>query len=364
MKKLLYNTVAFTFLLTGCGQKEKTITPQVRSLTEAVYASGNIFPKNAYQVYANADGLLNRLFVEAGDEVSGGQPLFKIDSDVQDAKYKSSGAIYKTALDNLSQGSPALAEARAQVESARIRMENDSINYTRYKNLLEHNATSKAEYEKSLLAYSISQNDHISKKNNAEKLRRQLYVDLQNAESIYKSSAKEEQNFLVKALFNGTVYEIYKEPGEAVRKNEPVALLGENDDNYIRLSVDELDIEKVHPGQEVLVKVDLYKDKLYKAKVTRKYRKMNIQDQSFRVDAAFSGEKPSSYYGLTVEANIVIRKKENAMVLPKNVLSGQDSIWIKTNDGTQKIRIKKGIEDFDYVEVLDGIKRNTEVVYK
>jgi HlyD family secretion protein len=364
MKGNILFAVALAMMLVSCGKKEKTVKPVRKSLTEAVYASGNIFPKNEYQVFANADGLLNRLFVEAGDQVTQGQPLFKVDSDVQDVRRKTSGAIYQTALDNLSNNSPALAEARTQLESARIKMENDSVNYMRYKNLMENNATSRVEYDKALLGYNISRNDYAARKSNEEKLKRQLFVDLQNAESLYTASAKEDQNYLVKALFNGTVYEIYKDRGEAVRKNDPVAMMGDNSQIYIKLAVDELDIEKIKTGQEVLVKVDLYRDRTFKAKVTRIHRKMNIQDQSFRVDAEFTGEKPTAYYGLTVEANIVIVRKENVLTIPKNMLAAPDSIWIKGPEGTQKIKIKKGIEDFDYVEVLEGINKDTEIVSK
>jgi multidrug efflux pump subunit AcrA (membrane-fusion protein) len=241
-------------------------------------------------------------------------------------------------------------------------MENDSVNFFRYKNLLDNNATSKAEYDRASLAYQVSKNDYLGRKNNYERIKRQLYVELQNAESLYKASAKEEQNFFVKSLLNGIVYELYKEEGEAVRRNDPVALLGDPNEVYLRLSVDQLDIERIRIGQEVLVKVDVFKDKVFKAKVTRIHKKMNIQDQSFRVDAEFVGEKPSSYYGLTVEANIVIGTKENALTIPKNILSGQDSLYVKTEDGIQKIKIKKGVEDFDHVEVLQGINANTEIV--
>ena len=364
MNRIMILAIAATLLLAACGKKEKIVKPELKSLTEAVYASGNIFPKNEYLVFANADGLLNRLFVQAGDQVSEGQPLFKIDNDIQNARRKSSSAIYQTALDNLSSNSPALAEARNQMESAKVKMQNDSVNYVRYKNLVENNAVSKAEYDRMVLAYNVSKNDYQARRNSVERLKRQLYVDLQNAESLYKANAKEDQNFLVKALLQGTVYEVYKEKGEAVRRNDPIALLGDHSNVFIKLSVDELDIEKIKLGQEVLVKADLYKDKVFKAKVSRIHRKMNVQDQSFRVDAEFVGDKPTSYYGLTVEANIVISKKENVLTIPKSYLAATDSIWIKKDGEEEKIKIKKGIEDFDYVEVLEGIDKNTEVLNK
>jgi HlyD family secretion protein len=118
MKINIILALLMSFLMASCGKKDKVVKPQIKSLTEAVYASGNIFPKNEYMIYANADGLLNKLFVEAGDEVIQGQPLFKIDSDIQDARHKSSSAVYQSAVDNLSNNSPILAEAKSLIETS------------------------------------------------------------------------------------------------------------------------------------------------------------------------------------------------------------------------------------------------------
>ena len=49
-----------SLFLVSCQQKSETASPTYKSLTEAVYASGNVFPKNEYKVVANADGYLQQ----------------------------------------------------------------------------------------------------------------------------------------------------------------------------------------------------------------------------------------------------------------------------------------------------------------
>jgi HlyD family secretion protein len=359
-----FTAIILLAVFAGCQKKEVVVKPEIKDLTEAVYASGNVFPVHQYQVYANADGLIQKIYVEAGDSIAEGQALFKIESDLQDTRFKTSGEIYRTAQENFSSNSPVLTEARAQLENARIRLQNDSANYVRFKTLMENNAVSKADFEKTELSYFTARNEYTARKNHLEKLKRQLYIDLQNAENQYKLSRKENQNFAVQSIMNGIVFEIYKEPGEAVRRNEPVALIGNNQKLYLRLSVDELDVDKVKPGQEVIVKIDLFKNRIFKAKVTKIHPRMNVQDQSFRVDAEFTESFPRGYYGLTVEANIIIQKKEKVLTIRKNILAAADSVWIKTEKGEQKVKIMKGAEDFDYVEVLQGITQETELIKK
>lgn len=348
----------------GCGKKTNTTAPELKDLTEAVYASGNIYPKDEYMVFANADGLLFKTYVEAGDEVHKNQPLFRVESDIQTIRHRTSEEIYQTAVENYGPKSPVLAEARAQLENARVKLQNDSINFTRFKTLWENNATAKIEFDRARMAYDLSRNEYEARHNQLNRLKNQLYVDLQNAESQLKVSDKDSENTFLKALFKGVVYEVFKKEGEAVRRNEPVALIGNPDKTYLRLAVDELDIAKIKPGQEVLVKVDLFKDTLFAAKVTRVHRKMNQQDQSFRVDAEFTGPQPPAFYGLNVEANIIIQKKNNVLTIPKSALKGEDSVVVLSDKGEEKIRVIKGIEDFDYVEILKGLDTSSRIVGK
>ena len=65
-----------SLFLVSCQQKSETASPTYKSLTEAVYASGNVFPKNEYKVVANADGYLQQQLVNEGDVTKTNQLLF------------------------------------------------------------------------------------------------------------------------------------------------------------------------------------------------------------------------------------------------------------------------------------------------
>ncbi len=348
--------------LVACGKKETETHPQYKQLVETVYASGNLFPEHEYKVFALGEGYLTAKLVEAGDTVHAGQTLFKIESTVQNIRSKNANEVYQLAKRNMQEGSPLLQELKESIGSAKVKMENDSVNFIRYKNLRSKGVGSQIDYDRSALAYKLSSNEYGSVKRKYQQTKDQLHIELQNAESQFGISSEDASNYNIKSTINGLVYETYKELNELVRRSEPVALIGDANKTYLRLSVDELDIKKIKTGQEIVVEIDVYKGQVFKAVVSRIYPNLNHEEQSFRVDANFTGKSPVAFSGLTVEANIIISKNEKALTLPKTYLFGEDSVLIKKDGQTQKIKIRKGAENFDLVEIVSGLDTNATVV--
>jgi HlyD family secretion protein len=163
-------------------------------------------------------------------------------------------------------------------------------------------------------------------------------------------------------LIDGVVYDTYKDLGEAVRRNEMVALIGEKGSKILELSVDQSDIGKIKLGQEVVVKMDVTGSKVFHAKVAKIYPTMNQNDQSFKVEAEFSEDYDIGFVHASIEANIIIAKKDNALLIPKNVLQANDEVEVKSTGMNKKVKIKRGIENLEFVEVAEGLTEADEVV--
>jgi multidrug efflux pump subunit AcrA (membrane-fusion protein) len=161
---------------------------------------------------------------------------------------------------------------------------------------------------------------------------------------------------------DGQVYETYKELGEAVRKNDAVALVGEKGAKYLQLAVDQQDISKIKAGQIVEAKMDIATDKIYKARVTKIYPNMNSNDQSFRVDADFIDDPGLQFINASVEANIILQTRDNALVVPRQAVRPGDEVIIKTATGDKNVKITKGLMNMESVEVLSGLTEQDEVV--
>lgn len=349
-------------ILLSCGKKEKIFNLEKRTLVETVYASGSIVPKNEYKVYALGDGIITKEFVKEGEEVKAGQALFNIKSEAQKARLESAKTNLNIAEQNIGYNSPILNEVQIALRTAQIKFQQDSLNFIRYKNVFEAKAMSTSEFDKVKLTYELSRNELKARAETYRKIRNQISAEYQNALSQYRISAEDESNYLISSRIDGILYKVFFKEGELIRKSERIAIIGEKNQFVIELNIDETDIAKIKIGQEVWIKIDVFGDKIFKAKINKIYPQINPTEQSFQVDAIFEGEVPLSLSGLSVEANILIQKKEGAWVIPKRLLVGKDSVWVRKEGKKQKIKIQKGIENYDFVEIMDKLDAQTEIL--
>lgn len=361
MKFFKNKLLVLLVLLAACKPDHTLIIPEVKPLLEGVYASGFVVSMNEYQVIAQAEGYLKEKLVKEGDSVKIGEPLFILESAQQQSRKTLAQENYGVALKNYQEDSPVLNELKSVVESAKSKLAYDSLNYVRYGNLLRSNATSRAEFDRMKLLYENSKNEYRLQQSRYEKALNQVYIEFQNARSQQQIAQDESERYIVRSQVNGKVFSTMKEKGELVRRNEAVAVVGSNE-FYLQLSVDELDIQRVTAGQEVLVKIDAYPDKIFKAHVNQVFPMVNPQQQSLRVDAYFDEPLPGGFSGLAVEANIVIRKKENALVIPKSALLNGDTVQLKTDEGVKKVKVITGIKTLDEVEIMEGIDAESKII--
>ncbi|AUD01037.1 efflux RND transporter periplasmic adaptor subunit [Spirosoma pollinicola] len=354
----------FLVALLGISCKSGTdgTTPSYRELTEAVYASGNVYPRNEYTVTADAIGVLQQRLINEGDSIHQNQLLFVLESASEDARQQAAANAYRQARANLGANSPVLAEQEAQLRNARTRVANDSINYNRFRELFAQNATSRAELERAELNYTLSRNTYRAQTNTLQRSRDQIRLDVSANRSQLVTTEVAGRNTRVRSFVDGKVYEVYKDPGEVVRLGDQLALVGSGSKLFAQLAVDESDFGRIRVGQDVFLKADVYPNKVFNARVSKIYPKLNRTDQSFRVDAEFVGERPDSYYGLTVEANIIISQNKHVLTIPKSYVIGTDSVMIEQDGKKQKVKFQKGAENFDLVEVKSGLTQASKLI--
>jgi HlyD family secretion protein len=348
--------------LVSCFNNSERIRPVEKPLIEAVYASGYVVARNQYQVFALADGYVLEKTIEDGAEVSPGTPLFILESGQQSSRFDLAKKNWAVASANYRDDSPVLAEILSAVNAVRTKMEFDSVNFVRYKNLLDQNATSRAEFDRMRLAYDNSRSEFLLQQSRYRQVKDRLYLELESARSQLEIAGNESGKYIVRSDVNGVVFQTLKEKGELIRRGEPVAIIGDKRAFFLELAVDERDIQRLQHGQDILVTIDALPGQTYGATVEKIYPLVNRQQQSIKVDASLKDTIPLLVSGLAVEANIIIRRKENALVIPRAAVAGRDSLWIQTANGKEKIRITKGIETLEEVEVVKGISRDTEVL--
>jgi HlyD family secretion protein len=363
MNALFRSTLALLLLIVwvGCQQSNKTLQPVQKNLMEAVYASGFVVSEQEYQVFSLADGIIAEIRAKEGTRVKKGDVLFGIESTQQAARYAMAKEAYQQARQN---AGPVLRELEAAFASAQTKMQFDSVNFMRFQNLLKSGATTRLEYDKAEIQYKGSRNDFIAIKNRLTKTRNEVELAISNAYNQLKIAEEESGHYLIRSEIDGMVFKVMKEKGELVRRSEAIAVVGRPNRYLLKLTIDELDVQRVKEGQDVMVKIDAYPNQFFNGKVSKVYPLVDTRQQSLRIDAQLLDTLPGLFSGLAVEANIIIRQKKDALVIPRLALLPGDSVWVETEGKEKKIKVVRGIETLDEVEIQEGLTPNSNIVLK
>jgi HlyD family secretion protein len=352
------STIFFLVILLGsCSQEETGIRPDLSTITEAVYGTATVVPKDAYTVYSPVNGIIDHSNLEEGALVNQGDELFSIGNHRAELEKKKAKQSYVRARESYQGEVAILNEMDERIESAALSLANDSVNYARQSRLWQQNIGSRQAFEMAELKFNTSRNQVNELRKAYERTRRDLADQFAIAGTALEISGQQYGEYITRAEISGTVYEVLKQVGESVTTQTAVARIGSTDDFIIELLIDEVDIARVRTGQSAVLILDAYPDKPFEAEISRILPHKDERSQTFTVEAVFTTSPERLYDGLSGEANIVISRRENTMTLPSEFI-GPDNKVI-TADGERQVIT--GISDLRYTEIISGIDTSTVI---
>lgn len=354
IRTLLILTLFFSL---SCKDKIEKTKPSIQSISESIYASGIIKSKNQYQAFSSVNGIVDSVYVSEGDTLKKGDPILSISSETQQLNREN--AELTAAFSDLEANQGKLSEARLFMELASNKMKNDSIQLFRQKNLLQQEVGTKLELEQRELAYQNSKTNYLSSIVKYNDLKRQLTFTSSQSKKNFLISSKIESDYTLKSEINGVVFSLNKTKGELISAQTPLAIIGDAKKFILEMQVDEYDVLKIKKGLIVLVSLDSYKGKAFEATITKINPFMNERSKTFIVEAEFVNQPDVLYPNISFEANILIRSKENALLIPRKYLIN-DSMVITTNKDT--VVVKTGLKDYQKIEILSGISSEDELI--
>jgi len=364
MKSLIKRNIVFTcslliiLIMTGCSESTESYTVDKSDIVESVYSSVIIEPSDLYLVNASNSGYIDDVNVKTGDDIGLGDVIFSV-RDIQSNNSASNARLaYEMAKSNYTGDVNLLEDMKLELADAELKRKNDSTNFIRSKKLYEEGLMTRIEYDQTEVVYESSKTRCRLINNKIKRSQKDLKTSLSQAKNNYNSSLSRSEDALVRNKIDGKVYEVFKEPGEFVSMQEPVAMIGSKDKFIIKMRIDEVDITKVKLGQSIIVALEAYKKKTFKAKITRISPKMDAQTQTFEIEGEFINAPESLFMGLTGEGNIIILERKNAIVVPLEYVT--DENIVKTESGDVKVKI--GSRSLSHIEILSGLKEGDVIL--
>lgn len=344
-------------LMGGCKETVESTSPQKENITESVYASGLLKSKNQYQVFATVNGLLAHVWVEEGDTVKKGSPLFTILNET--SKLTRENAQLAADLANIRSNQGKLDELKLNITLAKSKLQNDSLLLERQQGLWAQNLGSKVEVERADLNFQNSKTAYAAARLRYTDEKRRLEILSKQAQKNLQITQSNESDFTVTSNINGKIYSLLKEQGEMVNTQTPLAIIGDATDFIIELQVDEYDITAIRPGQQVKISMDSYKGQVFDALISRINPILSERTKTATVEAEFVNPPPALYPNLSLEANIILQVRENVLTLPRQYILNDQYVISKAGD---TLTIKTGVKDYLKAEILEGVSEQDVLI--
>jgi RND family efflux transporter MFP subunit len=129
----------------------------------------------------------------------------------------------------------------------------------------------------------------------------------------------------------------------------------------IKGAIDEIDLQKISIGQLAKVKVPAMRNQIITAKLTKVVPFVSTvkdQDRTSEIELEILTDQFLVPVGASADVEIIIEKKENANILPTNVLTGVGSkkaVFVVVNNKLVRKSVKIGVGNYEKVEILEGL---------
>lgn len=358
---------------------DKLATIDRGDIARSVVATGKIEPLTKVEVKSKASGIVEKIYVDAGDHVKEGQILAQLDKEQLKAS---------------------VAEARANLEAAEAALEASQASYQ--KNIVDAEGPDvpflKADmdrahdlFKQGLIArntmqdaeknYQLALNRKLSAQRSVVMSKAQVaeaIAQVAQAKAALDNANENLEYATISSPINGEVLSRDVEVGDAVSsilvlgsQATQVMTLGDTSEVYVRGKVDEADIGKVFLGQPARIVVESFKDKTFQGKVTRIAPLGQEKDNVTTFEVRVSIQNPGGELRANMSANaeIILEEKKNVLLVPEGAIlfdkNKNASVEVpdpKADTGRKKLAIELGISNGVKAEVLSGANPGQKVI--
>ena len=255
---------------------------------------------------------------------------------------------------------PRIQQAQANVELTGQQLDFDLANLERYQQLFQSGSVARIDLEQKELAYHQSQSNYESAVQDLQRIKDDAEQQLINSQMSSDIYAQQYASNALRSLTNGKVYDLFKEQGDYVRVGDAVAQIGHATLLYAELNIDESSISKITPGQPAYIQLNVDTSKVYQGYVEEILPSFDESSQSYICKVYFTDELSFDLINTPLEANIIVKRTENALVVPREFVDYGG--FVQRKGSKEKTKVTANFISTEWVEILDGIEESDVLI--
>jgi len=387
----------------------------LRTIIETVKANGKIYPSVEVKISPDVSGEIRSLNIVEGAMVNKGDLLAVIDADVYRSMVDKAVAAENNARSALASSKATLASLKTNVASlearvlqAQAQVDQALADYERSEQLFNQKVVSKVDYENSETRYNTSLADLEAAKQAVEGAKQNIEGAKQNIEGAgftiesAKANVKESRDNLnrtnIFAPMTGMVSLLNVKQGERVvgtaqMTGTEMLRIADFENMEVRVDVSENDVVRVSRGDTAVIEVDAYTDRefigivdqiassaqgvgsMVQNEITNFTVKVLILKESY-ADLIKDNNITPFRPGMSASVEIQTKRVDDVLTVPIQAVTTRSAsgdtlktakdivevIFTLDSLKTVKTKVKTGIQDETYIEIIDGLEEDQAVI--
>jgi RND family efflux transporter MFP subunit len=301
--------------------------PERREAVRAVYATGTVRAEQIARLRTELGGEITQVNVKKGAEIRQGEPVLELE---------------------VKEEQEAVTEQQARTQEASIAVQTARDNYEKELALLEQGATTQQAVD-----------DLKAVLDRASASLRTVQASL----AIRKTRSGKGS---IQSPITGVVTQVNVSVGDVIPANFEAVTILDPSSFKVYADIDELDINRIRPGQEAVIAFDAMPSRRFRARVERIIPQADEVTKTLPVILNMVDFVPNLSDGLTATVNIVQERRSSAVTIPAAAIleMNDTAAVIYVVDDYQKLErrtIRPGIRGEDYIEVLEGLREDERV---
>ena len=332
--------------------------PSEQTIVVKTVATGSIVPKEEVLIKPNISGVIEEIYIEAGEYIKSGDLIAKI-------RVIPNVSSLTSAKNNI-------ATSKTALETAKINFKTEEANYNRQKALFEKGVISENEFEG-------IKNTYLQARQSVEQAQINVTSAVQNYDIIKTGTTSglgKIAQTQVRATISGMVLDVpVKEGNQVIEANNfnegtSIASLADINKMIFEGKVDESEVGKIKEGLPLEITVGAIENKKFDAVLDYIAPKGEAENGAIQFEIKGSLKSIDSTFiraGLSANASIILDKAENVLAI-KEALVQYDSKtkkpYVEVEVGDQKFErrdIELGISDGIFVEVKKGVTKSDKI---
>ncbi len=355
------------------------VTTVVRgSIQQSIAATGDILAAARVDVYSKAEGRLQSIGIEPGDQVQHHQVIARIDDaelraamertaaelDVLQAEWAQMQAGERP--EEIARAQERVRRAQAEWDNAQRELERAQALYAKGLYATQQLDDARLHTTQARAAHTMAEKQlRIVRTGARVEDRQALQARRRAAEAALRLAQTRLQNAVITAPMTGIISHRHVDPGAYITDNTVMATLVNMQTVKIKVPISERDIGSIRPGLKAQIRVDTYADDVFPGVVARLSPTIDLTNRSADIDIVIDNADLRLKPGMFAKVNLILRQRDNTLLVPRQAIRSQGevaTVFVIKEGVAHRHEVTTGLQNGSQIEILGQLDAGMTIV--